>query len=76
MSNTAVTAGSNSSNIAVTANFQLVFALVCNSVKEVLPLHLVIYIWAASWQNQQNDCAPSEYWSVWADQSLRCAING
>ena len=30
-------------------------------------------IWAASWQNQQNDCAPSEDSS---DQSLRCVLNG
>ena len=32
-------------------------------------------IWAATWQNQQNECAPSED-SAWAsaqsDQSLRC----
>ena len=36
--------------------------------------------WATSWQNQQNDCAPSEDRSAWAsaqsDQSLRCALNG
>ena len=25
--------------------------------------------WAASWQNQQNDCAPSEDWSDWAEPS-------
>ena len=35
--------------------------------------------WAASWQNQQRGCAPSED-SAWAsaqsDQSLRCALNG
>ena len=38
----------------------------------------IIMIWAALWQNQQNDmCAQ---WSDWAsaqsDQSLRCALNG
>ena len=40
--------------------------------------------WAALWQNQQNDCAPSEdFWSDWVDSdqsghlhSLRCALNG
>ena len=33
-------------------------------------------IWAATWQNQQNEYAPSEDWSAWAsaqsDPSLRC----
>ena len=33
-------------------------------------------IWAATWQKQQNECAPSEDRSAWAsaqsDQSLRC----
>ena len=37
-------------------------------------------IWAASWQNQQNDCAQQRLRSAWAsaqsDQSLRCALNG
>ena len=28
------------------------------------------WIWASTWQNQQNECAPSE------DQSLRCALIG
>ena len=41
---------------------------------------LCTYNWATSWQNQQNDCAPSEDWSDCADaqsdQSLRCALNG
>ena len=32
-----------------------------------------VHILAATWQNQQNDCAPSEAQS---DQSLRCALNG
>ena len=35
--------------------------------------------WAASWQNQQNDCAPSKD-SAWAsaqsDQSFHCGLNG
>ena len=47
-----------------------------------------IMIWAASWQNQQSDYAPSEdsdaqsvqSRSAWAsaqsDQSLRCALSG
>ena len=30
------------------------------------------YKWAAIWQNQQSDCAPSED----SDHSLRCALNG
>ena len=52
----------------------------------ILDIHNSIYwyihknIWATSWQNQQNDCAPSED----SDQpghslsliSLRCALNG
>ena len=37
-------------------------------------------IWAASRQNQQNYCTPSQDRSAWAcaqsDQSLRCALNG
>ena len=34
-------------------------------------------IWAASWQNQQNDCAPSEDWaSAQSDQSLCCPHEG
>ena len=41
----------------------------------------VVVIWAAAWQNQQNDmCAQRRLRSVWAsaqpDQSLRCALNG
>ena len=33
--------------------------------------------WAATWQNQQSDCAPSEAWvSAQSDESLRCALNG
>ena len=45
----------------------------------------IICIWATSWQNQQNDCAPSEdsdslgirpVFSAQSDQSLRCALNG
>ena len=50
--------------------------------------HIAINIWAATWQNQQNDCAPSEdsdqpghppcliRASTQPDQSLRCALNG
>ena len=39
------------------------------------------FIWAASWQNQQNDlCAQRRLRSAWAsaqsDQSLRCALSG
>ena len=37
-------------------------------------------IWAASWQNQQNDCAQRRLRSAWAsaqsDQSLRSALIG
>ena len=37
-------------------------------------------IWAATWQNHQNECAPSEDRSAWtsaqSDQSLRCALIG
>ena len=36
--------------------------------------------WAASWQNQQNDCAQWRLRSDWPsaqfDQSLHCALNG
>ena len=37
--------------------------------------------WATSWQNQQNECAPSEdkmiaWASAQSDQSLRCVLNG
>ena len=39
------------------------------------------FIWAATWQNQQNDmCAQRRLRSAWAsaqsDQSLRSALNG
>ena len=42
---------------------------------------LLIWIWAASWQNQRNGmCAQRRLRSAWAsaqsDQSLRCALNG
>ena len=34
-------------------------------------------IWAASWQNQQNDCSLRSAWaSAQSDQSLRCALVG
>ena len=42
----------------------------------------LLFIWAASRQNQQNDCAPSEdsdlptWASAQSDQSLRCALSG
>ena len=42
-------------------------AKICSSQALVLK----VLIWAASWQNQQNDCAPSED-SVWSEFSL-CA---
>ena len=35
----------------------------------------LIHKWAATWQNQQSDCAPSED-SARPDQSLSCALNG
>ena len=38
------------------------------------------FIWAATWQNQQSDCAQRRLRSAWApaqsDQNLRCALNG
>ena len=30
------------------------------------PFRPVMYIWATTWQNQQNECAPSEDISAWA----------
>ena len=35
------------------------------------PSHICQFIWAATWQNQQNNCAPSKD-SDQPDQSLRC----
>ena len=57
------------------------FSLFCYC--HVLIDFIIKNIWAASWQNQQSDCAPSEDRSAWAsapsaqaDQSLRYALNG
>ena len=50
------------------------FAVLLEAVLRVC--HASFSIWAASWQNQQSECAPSEDRSAWAsaqsDQSLRC----
>ena len=56
--------------------------LTSTSLHRALHVHpSAILIWAAKWQNQQNDCVPSEdFRSAWAsaqsDQSLSCALNG
>ena len=31
-----------------------------HSGERSLPFGLLVFIWAATWQNQQNDCAPNE----------------
>ena len=40
-----------------------------------LPFTIFANIWAATWQNQQNEFVPREDLDQ-SDQSLRCALNG
>ena len=39
------------------ASYKMIF-----SKSDLYTEHVLNHIWAASWQNQQNDCAPSEDW--------------
>ena len=61
-------------------------SLVCHVVQTIgqsmcfvlLNSYCYDYIWATSWQNQQNGmCAQRRLWSdSQSDQSLRCALSG
>ena len=60
--------------------FRHIFSQIKGYLKHVLhPLYLSLQKWAASWQNQQNDCAPSEDSDQPGHQpsliSLRCALS-